>query len=170
MSNISNRKSIMADEHKYDTPERISAVERDVLHLNDAVQSLGHRFQDGFEELRDLIQNQRQPFTAFAGWASVMLILVGAVIYPLIQTEKKLETHLIKLSEAFLLHVQNDTTNVVQLQVDMLGNEVILLNDNLDVKIHDLNEHIQIEFNLLLEIQKERIKALSDKLDSIEDK
>lgn len=69
--------------------ERLSAVEVDVHHLDQRLVSLANELRDGFSSMRRLIEGQRQPITAFAGWASVILALVYAFGSPLAQADSR---------------------------------------------------------------------------------
>jgi predicted nucleic acid-binding Zn-ribbon protein len=76
---------------KTELNERLSAVERDVSHLDSQLAALSHEMQDGFIGLRRAIDAQRQPLTAFAGWAAVVLTLVAAVMWPQLEKDSRHE-------------------------------------------------------------------------------
>ena len=72
------------------THERLSAVESDVRHLDARLGTLDRNMQENFAGLRNLLNQQKQPVTAFAGWASVILALVFAFGAPLKSADGRL--------------------------------------------------------------------------------
>ena len=103
--------------------ERLSAVERDVAHLDSQLTSLSRRVEQGFEDLQRALANQRQPITAFAGWASVILALVFAFGSPLMSTDARHRDRLDNLevrerADAFSRGVAEQTFKTLEEKID----------------------------------------------------
>ena len=173
--------------------ERVSAVERDVQHLSDSVSGLSREVRTGFEEMRDAISKNRTPVTQLAGWATVIIALVAAVLWPQIQTDTRHDLHLVKLTEAFTQHISDGHPRRVEDQVhrnrddlDWLRNQLenhmkseghptaITRIESLEEGLKLLDESLQREMRLLddsnnarnqqLDISLQREMDLKDKL------
>jgi hypothetical protein len=83
--------------------ERLSAVERDVSHLDAQLSQLSREMQESFAGLRRAIELQRQPLTAFAGWAAIVLTLVAAVMWPQFEKDNRHELRIDDLTQRELL-------------------------------------------------------------------
>lgn len=57
--------------------------------LQGNLRNLREEFTRSFADLREDARRQKQPLTAFAGWGSVLLLLVAAALYPRIETDDK---------------------------------------------------------------------------------
>lgn len=82
-----------------DYHERLSAVEVDVRHLDERIGGLSREMQEGFSSLQRSISSQKQPLTAFAGWAAVVLSLVYAFVSPMNKTDSRIEDRLDKIED-----------------------------------------------------------------------
>lgn len=78
------------------TLARLSAIERDVQHLSSEIGSL-----------KQMLGDQRTPFVQLAGWASVMMALVAAILYPMFLTDTRLESAIEKLALSHVEHTIN---------------------------------------------------------------
>lgn len=47
-----------------------------------------NEIREQFRDLREDMDKRKQPLTAFAGWAAVILTLVGAVLWPRLEADK----------------------------------------------------------------------------------
>lgn len=74
--------------------ERVSAVESDVRHIDERLGQLSRSLDEGISSIRSLVAAQRQPITAFAGWAAVILTLVFAFGAPLLDKDARLQKRL----------------------------------------------------------------------------
>lgn len=99
--------------------ERLSAVEVDVRHLDERIDKLSRDLSHSFENLQNLIERQRQPITAFAGWAVFVLTLVGAVLYPQIQADLRIEKDTLRLEQR-LNETQDRLTRYRQVELEHL--------------------------------------------------
>lgn len=76
------------------TNERLSALESDVRNFDLRLASMERKSDENFAALRNAISGQRQPITAFAGWAAVILSLVFAFGSPLMKADQDLLTRM----------------------------------------------------------------------------
>lgn len=95
----------MVDDNKY--KERISAVERDVSHLGAGLQAVEVEMREGFHTIRRAIEHQRTPMSQLAGWATVGLTLIAAILWPQIKSDERHEKLLNNIYSEFLDHVRD---------------------------------------------------------------
>lgn len=168
------------------TGERLSAVERDVAHLGGEVRALGRKVDDGLAHLANSIdgrlnaviseiRSSRTPMAAMSGWAAVVLTLVGAVIWPQMRTDDRMEKAILGLTETFADHdgdghparveqMANANTHRIEAAEEGLRREINLLNS----AIHDTLSEVGIRAGMLDARQDAVILALKERIAMLE--
>lgn len=139
--------------------ERLSAVEVDVKHLDARLSTLDRNIQENFSNLRNLINQQKQPITAFAGWASVILALVFAFGAPLKSRDARLQSRIDvfevrELQNAYSRGQSDEKFNTLKEEIDSavinrkdLHDKTISNILDLQRQINQINAQISHEFN-----------------------
>jgi hypothetical protein len=108
--------------------ERLAAVERDVAYLGDQFGLLSRRVDEGFSHLEQTIRQNRTPVAAMSGWAAVVLTLVGAIVYPLMQADARHHRRMDRIEELHRSHVEDGhakKTNRNTRQIESLMSEAL---------------------------------------------
>jgi hypothetical protein len=168
----------------HDDSDRLSAVERDVVHLSNEFSHLRGEFRESraevreeFSSLRRLVENQRQPITAFAGWGAIILTLVGAVLYPQMKSDDEQKEWMTELGKRFF-EAQKESYRYherVDKNVETLGSLSNLTRDRdlrISGKVDRLMElhldHVQKESHVGAGVLLRDIRSHSHKSDSSE--
>lgn len=172
---------MMQDEQT--SQERLSAVERDVQHLSQAIVSLRHDVNEGIASLRRALSETKTPVTAMASWAGVVILLVGAVLWPQIQADNRHDAILTKLSDTFVAHVKDghpyrveeqakrNRDDIDKLRIALESHEkssghptAIAQFERLEHGLERLDDTLQREMRILDQLQTEKIESVDNSL------
>jgi len=158
------------------TGERLSAVERDVTHLGNEVRSLGRKMDEGLATLASSldhrlsgivseIRSNRTPVAALSGWAAVILTLVGAVIWPQMRTDDRIEAGIEALSGEIRDHVSNGHGD----DDHVLRREMRLLDEQIAATLEAVTDRSMERMTLLDGRQDEMLEALRRRIAVLEE-
>ena len=125
--------------------ERLSAVERDVSHLDERISSLARTVDEGFSGIHRALTSQKRPITEFAGWAAVILTLVGAILWPQIKMDERLERGFLTLAGHHHEHEMQHSHVGSQVELNSLKEKYNNLSTTLNAKITELDNSLKQE-------------------------
>lgn len=135
------------------TNERLSALESDIRNFDARLGSMERKSDENFAALRQSLATQKQPLTAFAGWAAVILTLVFAFGSPLMKADRDLLTRMKDM------HANQGA------QIDLLLNrelEDAYARGSSDQAFETLKEQIRSAINNRKDIDAKHISAQAD--------
>lgn len=148
----------------YATHDDLSRVEEN---FGRRVEKLEVKIDDGFEKLA----RDKQPITAFAGWASVLLVIIGAILWPMLQQDAKHSLSLKELkaeqvADAFARGVLTQRTNHIEDEQGRQDGQIIALRVN-ELRDAETRGTFEERFRTLDEAIKAAVVNRADKHDQL---
>lgn len=117
----------MQDPNQLDLSPRVSGLERDVAHLDDRLdgfeKTVSRRFDQlaySIENLSDTIsESGRTPWGTLAGWAAVVVMLVGILGHGYVRDLNRIELEHSTLQKIYYQHVLQSTAETASLKAQL---------------------------------------------------
>lgn len=168
---------------KFDNSEALTALEviqreqgKRIDALSYTVEKLTIEIHDGISKIsKEVAAAQKTPWPTLASWATVVILLIGAIISPFIRDLTKLETTQSIFQTSLEKHKELDghkptTQRLGSLESSVehldanLQREMRLLDETTNVRIANLDEMLQREMQLNIKPITDRLSILTEEI------